>query len=361
LLTTQAVRIFIFCCVLLTSAAWAQPPAAVLSHLRQGVAITGWFRFPGSLDPAVLSRWMSDAAMMDLHRAGFDFVRLAVDPDVLAVPGVRDVAVSAICRLQAQGLAVVVDAHPAAWHLETNAADRNRLLAFWRAMGPALRRCDPLLTVPEILNEPVFPGDPLGWSALQHRVLLDLRASLPHSTILLTGQDWGSIGGLLALTPESDSNVLYSFHFYDPPELTSLAAYRPGLDRTALARLPFPVGDRAACDGAATGSTGELIRYYCAMGWDRSAIEQRIGRAAAWARAHRVLLLAGEFGASHALNPSSRLAWLHTVRQTLEASGVGWALWGYDDVMGLAVPRPPAARPILNDNVLTALGLTSRR
>ena len=371
LLITHAVRGFIFCCVLLTSAASAQPPASVLAHLRHGVAITGWFRFPGSRDPAVLSRWMTDAAMADLRRAGFDFVRLAVDPDVVAAPGMREVAVTAICRLQSRGLAVVVDAHPTAWHLETSAADRNRLLAFWRAMGPALRRCDPLLTVPEILNEPVFPGDPASWAALQHAILLELRATLPHSTILLTGQDWGSIGGLLALTPESDPNVLYSFHFYDPAELTSLAAYRPGLDRTALARLPFPIGDRATCEGSATGPsatgpsatgpTGELMRYYCAMGWDRSAIEQRIGRAAAWARAHRVVLLAGEFGASDALNPPARLAWLRSVRQALEASGVGWALWGYDDVMGLAVPRPPAARPILNDTVLTALGLPSRR
>ena len=348
---------------LVVSPALAQPPMEVLNHLRHGVNITGWFRFPGSRDPAALARWMTDAAMAELRRAGFDFVRLAMDPDVLESPGVRDVAVGAVCRLQRQGLAVVVDAHPTGWHLETDAADRDRLRAFWRAMGSALRRCDPRLIVPEILNEPVFPGDSAGWGALQHTILMELRTALPHSTIVLTGQDWGSIGGLLALTPEPDPNVLYSFHFYDPPELTSLAAYRPGLDRAALARLPFPIGDRTACEATApTGDpTAELMRYYCAMGWDGAAIGQRIGTAAAWARAHSVRLLAGEFGASNGLNAPARMAWLRTVRQALEESGIGWALWGYDDIMGFAVRRPPVARPILDANILIVLGMPPKR
>lgn len=341
----------------------ARPTEALLSHLQRGVAITGWFRFPGSRDPAVLARWMSDAAMADLRQAGFGFVRLAIDPVVWHAPGVADVAIQAVCRLQRQGLAVIVDAHPAGWHLETSASDRGRLVNFWRSAAPALRRCDPRLTIPEILNEPVFPGDAAGWARLQHALLADIRSGLPDSTVLLTGADWGSVAGLLALTPEADPNTLYSFHFYDPPELTSLAAYRPGLDRAALARLPFPVPDPAGCAAGVAGhsATTDMMRYYCWMGWDRAAIGRRVATVAAWARQHRVVVLAGEFGATAALNPNARLAWLGAVREAMEAAGIGWTLWGYDDIMGLSVPRPPAARPILDDNVIAALGLRNRR
>ena len=349
--------------LLLATPGLAAPPADLMNRLRHGVNITGWFRYPASRDAKALARWLTDAAMADLRHAGFGFVRLAMDPNVLASPGVRDVAVDAVCRLQRQGLAVVVDAHPNGWHLETDPGDRARLRAFWRAMAPALRRCDPWLTVPEILNEPVFPGDPSGWAMLQHAILEDIRAALPNSTIVLTGQDWGSIGGLIALTPEADPNVLYSFHFYEPADLTALAAYRSDLDRAALTRLPFPVTDRAACEATAPafGPTADLMRYYCAMGWDRAAIGHRIAPAAAWAQTHRVTLLAGEFGATNALNASARLAWLRTVRQTLEEAGIGWALWGYDDIMGFAVARPPVARPILDDNILAVLGLPRKR
>jgi endoglucanase len=329
-------------------------PACRPEALTRGINITGWFRFPVSRDPAVLAAYMSDRALADLRADGFDFVRLAVDPDVIDMP----VVIAAMRRIQRQGLTVVVSPHPHDWHLETQP---DRLLAFWRNLAPALGSLDPARTVAEIVNEPVFPGDPAAWAALQHAVLAAIRRSLPNATVVLTGQDWGSVGGLLALAPEDDPNVIYSFHFYDPPELTSLAAYRPGLDRGALARLPFPVGDRCASTavGVADGATRDLMRYYCALGWDAAHVAAPIERAAAWGRLHHVRVLAGEFGASAALNATARLAWLRAAREAFETRGIGWALWGYDDVMGFAVARPPPPRPVLDRGVLAALGMTT--
>lgn len=330
--------------------------------LVRGINITGWFRFPVSRMPAKLAAYLSDQALADIRTAGFDFVRLSVDPAVVDTQ--PDVLVAAIRRIQRQGLTVVVSPHPQDWHLESDAADRQRLRTFWKTLAPALRPLDPARTVPEVLNEPVFPGDPAAWASLQHLVLADIRQALPNATVVLTGQDWGSIGGLLAAPLEDDANVLYSFHFYDPTELTSLAAYRTGLDRAALARLPFPVDAKSNCQATAERSadaaTRELMRYYCALGWDVPHITTVIERAATWGRQHHVQLLAGEFGASAALNPAARMAWLKTARDAFESSGVGWALWGYDDVMGLAVSRPPGVRPGLDPAVLTALGMTTR-
>ena len=68
--------------------------------------------------------------------------------------------------------------------------------------------------------------------------------------------------------------------------------------------------------------------------------------------------LAGEFGASARLNSAARLAWLRLVRSTCASNGIGWALWGYDDVMGFDVRRPPGNKPELDRSVLKALGLT---
>ena len=351
-------------CFAANAAAAGNPPAgasaATPSWSRRGINITGWFRFPASRDPASLARYLSDQALADLRAAGFTFVRLAVDPAVIEAN--RPILIAAIRRIQRQGLAVVVSPHPQDWHLETNSAP---LRAFWQTLAPALRSLEPALTIPEVLNEPVFPNSLSGWAALQHLVLQDIRQALPISTVLLTGQDWGSINGLVALTPEMDSNVIYSFHYYDPAELTSLAAYRPGLDREALARLPFPADSRARCDetadAVADAGTRELMQYYCTLNWDTARIAATLDRAAAWGRLYHVRLLAGEFGASALLNPPARLAWLHTVHNVLERLDIGWALWGYDDVMGLAVPRPPGPRPLLDPAVLGALGMTTRK
>ena len=345
---------------------FAMPPPDRVAALQRGVNITGWFRYPASRDPGVLRRWLSDPAMADLKRAGFTFVRLAVDPAVIDGPAMRGVLVDQVKRLQRHGLAVIVSPHPASWNLDQNLGDRDRLAAFWHDLAPALRKLSPRLTFPEVLNEPVFHDDPTAWRSLQIDLHAAIRAALPDDTIILTGQDWGSIAGLLAVTPDpedpnADANVVYSFHFYDPAELTSLAAYRPGLDRAALARLPFPEDDPTTCQQAARSArdaaTRDLMAFYCATGWDSARVRARLLDAVAWSRRYGVALLAGEFGASAALNPTARLAWLRLVRETCAANGVFWAIWGYDDVMGFGVHRPPENRPQLDRSVLAALGL----
>lgn len=348
--------------LLFTAAARAEPPAERLLVLQRGVAITGWFRFPGSADPAALRSYLSDPAIADLRRAGFGFVRLPVQPEFLrGAPERLALLIGVVRRLQHAGLGVVIDAHPATWHLESSEADRAALLAFWRSVAPALRGLDPRLTFPELLNEPVFPGAPEQWQALQDQALGLVRAALPQDTVVLTGNDWGSVAGLVALRPVQDDNVIYSFHYYEPAELTSLAAWRPGLDRTALARLPFPA-EPEACARLAAGTDGDtsgVIRFYCALHWDAGRVAARIATAAAWGRRHHAAVLLGEFGASAALAPIARTAWLRAVRQACEAEGIGWTLWGYDDVMGFGVARPPGRQPVLDAGVLRALGLAA--
>lgn len=131
-------------------------------------------------------------------------------------------------------------------------------------VGPALTRFDPARVWVEPLNEPVFPHDSAGWAALQTAVLATLRASLPRHTAVLTGNDLSSLAGLTRLSPVRDRHVVYTFHFYDPVELTSLAAWRPGLDRAALAGLGFPGGDGSG--RSADAATAEVIRHYHASG-----------------------------------------------------------------------------------------------
>jgi endoglucanase len=339
--------------------ALAEPAAERLAVLRRGVNLTNWFRYPARADPADIAGYLGDAAIADLARAGFGFVRLPVQPEFIAADPARLALLGqAIARLQRHGLAVVVVAHPASWRLESSAPDRARLLAFWRAVGPLLAGFDPRLTFPEVLNEPVFPGDPAGWAALQASALAVIRASLPAHTVILTGQDWGSIAGLLALAPVADGNVIYSVHFYDPAELTSLAAYRPGLDTAALARLGFPMDAAGCATTTADAPTRELISFVCAQHWDAARVRARFAEVAAWARRTHSAVLLGEFGASARLNAPARLAWIGAVRDAAEQHGIGWALWGYDDAMGFGVPRPPGPRPSLDGGMLRALGLS---
>jgi hypothetical protein len=333
-------------------AAADEPPAT----LRRGINITHWFRYPPSRDPAALRNYVGDDVLKALRRVGFTFVRLPVQPDLLGQPGLL---VDAIARVQRHGMAVVVALFTDGWHLESDSGDRAKLIATWRTLASALHPLDWRLTFPEVLNEPVFPNDPESWSLLQRQAFKTIRAILPENAIVLTGQDWGSVAGLLSLAPEPDSNVIYSFHFYEPPELTSLAAYRPGLDRAAMTRLPFPVGDATDCAAIAQATadppTADLIRFYCARHWDVATVAARIGSAGAWAHRNHAVVIAGEFGASERLNPAARISWLRTVRTACEKQGFGWALWGYDDSMGFGLL--PGKEGKIDPEVAAALGL----
>jgi hypothetical protein len=334
-------------------AAADEPPAT----LRRGINITHWFRYPPSRDAAALRNYISDDALQNLRRVGFTFVRLPVQPDMLASPAAL---VDAIARVQRHGLAVMVALFADGWHLESDGGDRAKLITTWRTLATALRSLDPRLTFPEVLNEPVFPDDPGSWALLQQQVVRTIRVVLPGNTIVLTGANWGSVAGLLSLSPEPDPKAIYSFHFYEPPELTSLGAYHPGLDAAAMAKLPFPAGDETGCAAVAETTadppTAELIRFYCAQHWNRNAVAARIALAGAWAKKGHVAVIAGEFGASEQLSRAARVQWLRTVRVACEEQGFGWALWGYDDSLGLGTTSS-AHRHDINPEIASALGL----
>ena len=347
----------------------AEVPAARLATLAHGINFTNWFRYPASQDDAHFRDYISDATLAELRRDGFTFVRLAAQPELMLRDGHPDphrlgLLAAAVARIERHGLGVVVGWHPQTWHLETSAAEQQELQDLWGALAARLRPLDGGLTFPEVLNEPVFAKMEPAWEALQLKVLARIRAVLPNATVLLTGTDWGSLEGLLGLHPVADGNVIYSFHTYEPPVLTSLGSFEPSLDHAALAHLPFPVEGAHACD-AAEGATSDprtrdVIRYYCSQHWDAAKLRDIADRAAAWGRRNHVAVECGEFGASDQLPPATRLAWIAALRRALQANGIGWALWGYDDSMGFDIHPDRIPHREIDPALLRALGLPPR-
>src|ERR1700722_980161 len=119
----------VFVLLLLARAGLGAPPPERVAALARGVNITNWFRFPPRADAQALSTYLDDTAILALRRAGFTFVRLAIQPELLeAAPERLLLVVRAAARLQRAGFAVVLGPHPATWHLEQSVADRERLL-----------------------------------------------------------------------------------------------------------------------------------------------------------------------------------------------------------------------------------------
>lgn len=353
---------------LLTPGARAEVPAARLHMLAHGINLTNWFRFPARKDDEGLRTYIDDAVLAQLHRAGFTFVRLAVQPELMldhsGRPDAHRLAILAgvIARIERQGLGVMVGWHPQTWHLEHSPAEQQELQDLWGALAERLRPLDPGKTFPEVMNEPIYEKQEPDWEALQIKVLARIRAALPHATVILTGIHWGAIDGLVQLHPVADDDVIYSFHTYDPPVLTSLGSFDSSLDRQALTRLPYPVRGKDDCRVAENSTTDshtiDVIRFYCSEHWDAAKLKGLVDQAAEWGRRNHVPVINGEFGASKDLPAATRLDWIADMRRAFEADGiVGWALWGYDDSMGFNIHVHGGPPTPLDPALLRALGL----
>ncbi len=348
----------------------AEVPEARLAVLARGINVTHWFRFPPSREARAMAADLDDTGIASLKQAGFTYVRLAVGPEeVMQGSGIAPDKLAALTnvigRIERAGLGVMVEPHPELmqhWDLQRNAHARELLLGFWHDLVPALKRFPARLTFPELVNEPSF-ADPAQWDAFQRRLLAVVRASLPDSTVILTGTNWSSIDGLLKVQPVPDENVVYSFHTYEPQLLTLLGFWDPAIKQDELARyLPFPVRDEAACKtrvaAISDAHTLAVAQFWCSMRQDATSISNNLSRAAQWGRAHHVPVVLTEFGAVGKLQAGTRSAYLSAVRGSAERLRLSWAIWGLDDQMGFGqAPGTFRAANQLSPSVMQALEL----
>jgi endoglucanase len=61
----------------------AEVPPARLQTLSRGINLTNWFRFPAREDDTYLRNYISDRVLAQLKAAGFTFVRLPVQPELM--------------------------------------------------------------------------------------------------------------------------------------------------------------------------------------------------------------------------------------------------------------------------------------
>jgi endoglucanase len=328
----KIVRVVIALLVLLAPSVAATAPVAP-SWRGAGLNIAHWFRYPANPSPAAMDAYLSNADLRWI-RQRYQFIRVPIDPRLLTTASAINAVVDAARRATAAGLNIIlvpIGSPDAALHL-------------WQILAPSLRTIPASMLMPETVNEPVFSANAQSWNRLQARIVACIRAALPRVTVLITGPDWSSIDGLASLTPPPDPHLALDVHDYEPALLTALGAFDPPLDHQALASLPFPVTDKAACLAAASHTadrpTKAVMAYYCALHPDAALLQTRAGIAAHWAALHHMKLFIGEFGVSGKLNSTARRNWLAAMAILCRQTRAACALWALDDPMGLNLHPP---------------------
>lgn len=375
-------RKLILLCLLLSVSASAQNNSSLVRqrarHLQRGINLSEWFAQvydPRGYTKEHLVGWVTADDIALIKSMGFDHVRLSVNPAPMMrhneadrIPadylGYLDGAVRMILD---HGLAVILDMHPDS-DFKAKLVQRDdeieQFSDFWRALARHYSTYDPEMVFFEILNEPEF-RDRYRWAGVQAKLAAAIRDGAPKHTIIAAGANWSDIDDLLALTPLSDANVIYNFHFYDPHTFTHQGATWGENYWHFETKLAYPAETHNA-EQVASEQPDRLNRLrvlrYALEHWDANRIAVEVGQAAEWAKHWNVPLTCNEFGVYRKdSDPQDRARWIHDVRSTLEYDGIGWNMWDYGargNGQGFGVVNGPKEGPNTPDEVtVQALGL----
>lgn len=316
------------------------------SSLNPGINLWRWFRRPMRMDDDHYANYMSDDELRMLRNWGFRSVRLPLgepflfpDGHLQDAPNPKSVDLlrAAIARINAAGLVVVVDYHPAVEskaQIETDPAQQAMLARMWLHLAAALADTSPDKVLFEALNEPHFKYSASGWNALARQLHDAIRVSAPRHTIVIDTSMAADPDRLSDQDVLDDGNVIYSVHFYKPMIFTTQGSSN---GKPNLTGLPWPQPSEvcAAVSQAAPDQAGP-IRAYCAQGDKLARMDSEIAALASWEHDHQRPVWIGEFGAAaRGIDPQSRKAWFHAAAAAFARHKLPASLWSYDDCWGL--------------------------
>lgn len=332
---------------------------AALPTLARGVNLSHWLTYQGR-QPIV------QADMNLIREAGFDHVRIPFDPGFLGwqpdARGGQSAVLPQIGKLDAavelaiqSGLVAILDFHPAESlkkRIETEPKIQAAFVNLWGNLATRYRNRPVEKLVYEVLNEPQYweLGSPADWLSLRGKALGAIRKRDSAHLVLLSGRFGGGIKGLLEEPTVKDPAVAYTFHYYEPMLFTHLGApWEPFISgvQGMFTGLLYPAsanswsvvhwGNIQLKPDADEDTVAAAMTEY--QPWGAARIAEDLVQVQHWSAEHRARVICDEFGVLQpGLDAVSRSRWLKDVRMTLEHMGLGWSVWDYADLFGIAFP-----------------------
>jgi hypothetical protein len=381
---------------LIVLAALMAPAHAATFAMKRGLNLDIWTTWPDEdnwADPAAIMpypewrKFLREADLEALKGAGFDFLRMPVDPAPFlsgkSAPLRDDLYASvldSVRMINRAGLKVVADMHliPAGGNrsigmgeVMADPALFDAYVAVVRRMAATLAAEDPAMVAFEPMNEPVVDcdaDDTHAWPDRLQRLYAAARASATRLTLVLSGGCYASAEALAKIDPKSipDDNVIWAFHSYDPFLLTHQGATWAGDFIPYVTGLPYPLTalPRAERDAALdairarikaeapwtrrSGLLAYLDEQVASMDSEAKLFKimdapfQNVER---WAKANGIEpqnitlgefgMIRQEYGNDHVVPARYRAAYARDMIRRAEAHGFSWSLWGYGGAFGV--------------------------
>ena len=349
------------------------PAFARAQNLRHGINASIWFaQHPGDYSVERLRTFTTADDVALMAKLGFDHVRLSIDADPLtdwqrgrgdgsAFTTELDRVVHTILD---DHLSVIIDIHPESKYkapLKQGTASVQQFTSLWRALATHYASTDPEHVYFEIMNEPE-QDDPYRWQGIESTVAAAIREVAPRQTIIVAGAHWSGIDDLLMLQPIDQTNVVYTFHDYEPFPFTHQGATWTTTEVQPLRQIPYPSTPENIApqlDQEPNLASQYWLNQYGLNQWNAARVENTIEFAAKWGKLHNVPVYCGEFGVLRDYAPPAmRAQWIHDMRVALEKNNIGWAMWDYQTNFGIVTKKDGTTNPDIE--VVKALGLNEK-
>lgn len=309
---------------------------------NRGVNLTNWFQV-GSAGQIQFTRYTRQD-FENIKSLGCDVIRLPINlhymtdgaPEYTLDPLFLDLLDEAVGWAEELELHLILDNHTFDPASETDPAIGGILEKVWPQMALHYRDGYSNLYY-EILNEPHGIDDNT-WNTIQLEVINAIREVDSTHTIIVGGSGYNSYNNLAAIPEYPDTNLIYTFHFYDPFVFTHQGATWVTPSMESLSGVPYPYhadsmpGLPPELDGTWVGSA---YNYYHATGND-TQVKEWLDIAISFRNERRVPIFCGELGV---FIPNSenddRIRWYELVTNYLSDSGVAWTMWDYHGGFGI--------------------------
>jgi len=316
----------------------------------RGVNFGGWFSQVDAIqekDPATfldlrthIENFISPADFRQVKNWGFDHVRLPVDyfnvfaeTDLHPVDPILDLLENAIDGLIATGLDVIFDLHKCPGHdfhagarhaqeFFSSPIKREESKRVWKYIAERFGTRQNVAL--ELLNEPVAE-DPSAWDTVKDELSAHIRRYAPRSKLVVGSNRWNNPQQFDYLTPLSDDNVVYSFHFYSPLLFTH--QYAPWLEGDVFqVRRTYP-GDYTIAPGTEHRLPLEDGR------WGRARMERELEAVFRFREKHQAPIACNEFGVFvGGADRASQLHWMRDFVAILDDHDIGFSYWNYKNL-----------------------------
>jgi len=314
------------------------------SVFTKGVNLTGWFDSNG-INQLQFTKY-SKQDLKNIKSLGADVIRLPLNltimtngaPDYVISPLFFQFLDSAVSWAEDLQIHLILDNHTFDPNINTPLNFDIPLRKEWIQMANHYKNRSNYILY-EVLNEPHGPST-AQWCKMQKTVIDTIRTVDTKHTIVVGASGYNSYTELKNMTIYSDTNLIYTFHFYDPMVFTHQGASWLNPPADSLKGVPFPYNDSTmpVCPPTLKGSWLESnLNQYATIGTD-SSVRSLIDIAVAFQKQKNVRLYCGEYGVFNInSNNIDRVHWYNTVRTHLEENNIPWTTWDYQDGFGLFI------------------------